>query len=154
MTRLYTRRDRSRLKLILLGRRIGFSLRDVKQIIDLYDPAGANVRQLKLVARQGRAAEEEARTAALPGEQAEAELDLLLRRTCRGRITSLTAQPAVDATALARAAVRALCRHSALRDPVPRQRGAGSFRLPGCLAGRGRSARLPAAAAVSRFARA
>ncbi len=47
-TRLYTRRDRARLKLILLGRRIGFSLRDVKQMIDLYDPAGSNARQLKL----------------------------------------------------------------------------------------------------------
>lgn len=31
-TRLYTRRDRARLKLILLGRKVGFSLRDVKQI--------------------------------------------------------------------------------------------------------------------------
>ncbi|HEY4191391.1 MAG TPA: MerR family DNA-binding transcriptional regulator [Mesorhizobium sp.] len=47
-TRLYTRRDRARLKLILLGRKIGFSLRDVKQMIDLYDPTGSNARQLKL----------------------------------------------------------------------------------------------------------
>lgn len=47
-TRLYTRRDRARLKLILLGRKVGFSLRDVKQMIDLYDPTGSNTRQLKL----------------------------------------------------------------------------------------------------------
>lgn len=47
-TRLYTRRDRARLKLILLGRKVGFSLRDVKQMMDLYDPAGSNTRQLKL----------------------------------------------------------------------------------------------------------
>ena len=47
-TRLYTRRDRTRLKLILLGRKVGFSLRDVKQIMDLYDPNGANIKQLKL----------------------------------------------------------------------------------------------------------
>ncbi len=47
-TRLYTRRDRVRLKLILLGRKVGFSLREVKQMIDLYDPAGSNVKQLKL----------------------------------------------------------------------------------------------------------
>jgi DNA-binding transcriptional MerR regulator len=47
-TRLYTRRDRARLKLILLGRKVGFSLREVKQMIDLYDPAGSNVRQLRL----------------------------------------------------------------------------------------------------------
>lgn len=47
-TRLYTRRDRARLKLILLGRKVGFSLREVKQMIDLYDPTGSNARQLKL----------------------------------------------------------------------------------------------------------
>ena len=32
--RLYTRRDNARLKLILLGRKVGFSLREVKQMID------------------------------------------------------------------------------------------------------------------------
>ena len=47
-TRLYSRRDNARLKLILLGRKIGFSLRDVKQIMDLYDPSGANIKQLRL----------------------------------------------------------------------------------------------------------
>jgi DNA-binding transcriptional MerR regulator len=47
-TRLYTRRDVARLKLILLGRKVGFSLREVKQILDLYDPNGSNTKQLKL----------------------------------------------------------------------------------------------------------
>ena len=47
-SRLYTRRDRGRLKLILLGRKVGFSLREVKQIIDLYDPTGSNAKQLRL----------------------------------------------------------------------------------------------------------
>ena len=47
-TRLYSKRDRARLKLILLGRKVGFSLRDVKQIMDLYDPNGANTKQLRL----------------------------------------------------------------------------------------------------------
>ena len=47
-TRLYSRRDNARLKLILLGRKIGFSLRDVKQIMDLYDPSGTNTKQLQL----------------------------------------------------------------------------------------------------------
>jgi len=47
-TRLYSRRDRARLKLILLGRKVGFTLRDVKQIMDLYDPAGPNTKQLRL----------------------------------------------------------------------------------------------------------
>lgn len=47
-TRLYTHRDKARLKLILLGRKVGFSLRDVKQLMDLYDPSGTNSRQLKV----------------------------------------------------------------------------------------------------------
>lgn len=46
--RLYSRRDKARLKLILLGRKVGFSLREVKQMIDLYEPAGANTRQLRV----------------------------------------------------------------------------------------------------------
>ena len=48
-TRLYTARDVSRLKLIMLGRKIGFSLREVKQIMDLYDPQGSNAKQLRTV---------------------------------------------------------------------------------------------------------
>src|SRR5919198_151356 len=47
-TRLYARRDIARLKLILLGRKVGFSLREVKQMLDLYDPSGSNTKQLKL----------------------------------------------------------------------------------------------------------
>lgn len=47
-TRLYSHRDKARLQLILLGRKIGFSLRDVKQMMDLYDPKGSNIRQLKV----------------------------------------------------------------------------------------------------------
>lgn len=46
--RLYSRRDKARLKLILLGRKVGFSLRDVKQMLDLYEPSGSNTRQLKV----------------------------------------------------------------------------------------------------------
>ena len=49
ITRLYTRRDNARLKLILLGRKVGFPLREVKKMIDLYDPSGSNTRQLKYV---------------------------------------------------------------------------------------------------------
>lgn len=36
-TRLYDRRDRARLKLVLLGKRIGFSLVEIKELLDLYD---------------------------------------------------------------------------------------------------------------------
>ena len=36
------------MKLILLGRKVGFSLRDVKQVMDLYEPQGSNLKQLRL----------------------------------------------------------------------------------------------------------
>jgi DNA-binding transcriptional MerR regulator len=35
--RLFTRRDRVRLKLILRGKRFGFNLEDIRQMLDLYD---------------------------------------------------------------------------------------------------------------------
>ena len=35
--RLYARRDRARLKLILRGKRFGFSLEEIRQLLDLYD---------------------------------------------------------------------------------------------------------------------
>ncbi len=37
LSRIYTRRDRARLKLILRGRRVGFSLAEIKEMIDLYE---------------------------------------------------------------------------------------------------------------------
>lgn len=35
--RLFTRRDRARLKLILRGKRFGFALEEIRQLLDLYD---------------------------------------------------------------------------------------------------------------------
>lgn len=40
--RLYTRRDRARLTLVLRGKRFGFSLEQLGELLDLYDPAGDN----------------------------------------------------------------------------------------------------------------
>ncbi|WBU52221.1 MerR family DNA-binding transcriptional regulator [Paracoccus sp. SCSIO 75233] len=44
--RLYNRRDRGRLKLILQGKRFGFSLEDIRQLLELYDPTGDNMAQI------------------------------------------------------------------------------------------------------------
>ncbi|MCX2778292.1 MerR family DNA-binding transcriptional regulator [Microbulbifer thermotolerans] len=46
-TRIYSPEDRVRLKLILRGKRLGFSLEESREIIDMYDPAGGNVEQLQ-----------------------------------------------------------------------------------------------------------
>jgi len=45
--RLFTRRDRARLKLILRGKRFGFSLEEIRQLLDLYDPDAGNVPQMQ-----------------------------------------------------------------------------------------------------------
>ncbi|VXC40533.1 MerR family transcriptional regulator [Pseudomonas sp. 8O] len=47
--RIYTPRDRVALKLILRGKRIGFSLAECKTLIELYDPQGDNRNQLTLM---------------------------------------------------------------------------------------------------------
>ncbi|WP_096785073.1 MerR family DNA-binding transcriptional regulator [Rhodobacter sp. CZR27] len=44
--RLFTRRDRARLKLILRGKRFGFSLEEIRQLLDLYDRDGSQEVQL------------------------------------------------------------------------------------------------------------
>ncbi|WP_290690003.1 MULTISPECIES: MerR family transcriptional regulator [unclassified Haematobacter] len=45
-TRWFTRRDRGRLKLILRGKRFGFSLEEMRQLLDLYDRDGSQLTQL------------------------------------------------------------------------------------------------------------
>jgi len=45
--RLFTRRDRARLKLILRGKRFGFSLEDIRQLLDLYDMGDQQLTQLR-----------------------------------------------------------------------------------------------------------
>lgn len=44
--RLFTRRDRARLKLILRGKRFGFSLEDIRQLLDMYDMGDQQQTQL------------------------------------------------------------------------------------------------------------
>ena len=44
--RLFTRRDRARLKLILRGKRFGFSLEDIRQLLNLYDAGDQQLTQL------------------------------------------------------------------------------------------------------------
>lgn len=44
--RLYRHRERARLHLILRGKRFGFSLEDIRQLLDMYDREGSNQAQL------------------------------------------------------------------------------------------------------------
>ena len=75
--RLFTRSDRARLKLILRGKRFGFSLEDIRQTLDLYAPNEDNAPQIlrarelakqKLVEFQNQRAEIDAVIAELKSE--------------------------------------------------------------------------------------
>ena len=46
LERIYSARDKVTLKLILRGKRIGFSLAECRDLIGLYDPSGGNRTQL------------------------------------------------------------------------------------------------------------
>src|SRR5882672_5313556 len=46
--RLYTRRDRARLAYVLAGKTVGFSLEEVREMLDLYDLGDGQVTQLKV----------------------------------------------------------------------------------------------------------
>lgn len=45
-SRIYSQGDRVRLKLILRGKRLGFSLDESKELFELYDPQRGNEKQL------------------------------------------------------------------------------------------------------------
>ncbi len=47
LSRIYSRRDRVRLSLILRGKRVGFSLAEIKEILDLYDLNDGQEAQLR-----------------------------------------------------------------------------------------------------------
>jgi len=48
VTRIYSRRDRARLKLVIMGKHVGFSLKEIKEMLDLYDLKDGQSTQLKV----------------------------------------------------------------------------------------------------------
>ncbi|MBA6392373.1 MerR family DNA-binding transcriptional regulator [Colwellia sp. BRX10-3] len=48
-TRIYNQRDRVRLKLILRGKRLGFSLAETGRLFELYDADNSSATQLKTI---------------------------------------------------------------------------------------------------------
>jgi DNA-binding transcriptional MerR regulator len=45
--RVYSQRDRTRLKLTLRGKRLGLSLQEIKQLVDMYDSPSDSTQQLQ-----------------------------------------------------------------------------------------------------------
>lgn len=50
--RIFTKKDRAKLKLILRGKRLGFSLEEIKEMIEIYDTAG-EPEQIRLALKYG-----------------------------------------------------------------------------------------------------
>ena len=86
--RVYHRRDRTRLNLILRGKRLGFPLEEIRTIINLYDEPRGQASQLSYVLGQisERHADLERRRRDI--EDALKELDEFERR-CRADLLAL-----------------------------------------------------------------
>src|ERR1700748_1847437 len=54
LTRLYSAHDRVRLGWIMLGKRVGFSLDEIKDLLDLYQVDRTGVQQLRELLRRSR----------------------------------------------------------------------------------------------------
>ncbi|MCT8974463.1 MerR family transcriptional regulator [Microbaculum marinisediminis] len=87
-TRLYRPADRTRLKLILRGKRLGFSLSEIREIVDMYDAPPGERGQLDLL--MARIAE---RRAELEAKRRDIDLTLAdlddVETGCRERLASL-----------------------------------------------------------------
>jgi DNA-binding transcriptional MerR regulator len=78
-TRIYSRREVARARLVLRGRRLGFSVREIKEFLDLYDVDPEHAEQMRrfIVRVRERLAELEHRKSAI--EETIAELRVLER---------------------------------------------------------------------------
>jgi|SRR5579883_1977035 len=86
--RVYAPRDRVRLRLILRGKRLGFSLSEIKEIIELYDRAPGEAGQLrhflaKIAERRDQLARQREDIEVTLGELADVEA------RCRSRLGEL-----------------------------------------------------------------
>ena len=86
--RLFRARDRTRLKLILRGKRLGFTLAEISEIVDMYDAAPGEVGQLRLLISKI-----EGRRAQLQQQMQDIEATLSdlseVENRCRDRLSAL-----------------------------------------------------------------
>lgn len=54
-TRIYTRREIGRMQLILRGKKLGFSIREIQEFLDLYDADPTQIEQMRRLLERVRA---------------------------------------------------------------------------------------------------
>lgn len=81
--RIYGPRDRVRLQLILRGKRLGFSLREIRDMLEMYDAPEGEVGQLRYFMARMRERREDLLRQRADIDQVLGELDALEER-CRG----------------------------------------------------------------------
>lgn len=81
-TRIYSQRDRVRLRLIMRGKRLGFSLKEIRDLLNLYDGDRSEITQLRTLVDK---VNERRETLRKQREDIDATLDELdkLEETCQ-----------------------------------------------------------------------
>jgi len=74
-TRLFSYRDRARLQLILRGKKVGFSLEEIKEMLDLYNLKDGQLTQLKVASTKFRERREALHQQRVEVEEAIEELE-------------------------------------------------------------------------------
>jgi len=77
-TRIFNYRDRARLQLILRGKKVGFSLEEIKEMLDLYNLRDGQLTQLKVASAKMRERLEALHAQRIEIDEAIADLE----RTC------------------------------------------------------------------------
>lgn len=87
--RVYTHRDRARLILILRGKRLGFTLREIKEYLDLYDADPTRQEQMRALLKRVQTRIE----SLVEQERALVETLAELRTIEQQTLTALAAEP-------------------------------------------------------------
>ncbi len=94
--RIYSAKDKVTLKLILRGKRIGFSLAECKELIELYDPCHGNRKQLETFMAKIAQRRDQLEQQLLDIQQMQLELDTAEER-CRKALAETDRKPGVTA---------------------------------------------------------
>ncbi|MFK3775605.1 MerR family DNA-binding transcriptional regulator [Pseudomonas sp. NPDC089406] len=93
LERIYSARDKVTLKLILRGKRIGFSLAECRELIELYDPTGGNLKQLTSMLAKITERRAQLEQQMLDIQQMHLELDTAQERCEQALAATLNKQP-------------------------------------------------------------